>query len=340
MTALLPKVKKVTQDAMSNGSLKPLIVVSDLFEDVHSGSKFCIKTMKTGSLKTSNLENRIREKKELIDDTSNKIAYDVFRPFDKNMLVHQMSNYTLLLNKFPVFPEHLLLVTTEFAKQTDHLTRDDFQSGLEVMTMLLEDPESDSWIGFYNRGLYSGASQPHKHLQFVPLSIEESIKDYPLPLFTSINKQAQQNKEQVEEYQNIKHAFKSIKNKTVDQIYETYKGMLQKLDLWDDKQLTNSTSEPIHIVCEVNQQQHEDKLSKGLPVEEYFMDASPHIHPSYNILFTHDWILIIPRSNENFNGISSNSMGFLFGLFVKTSQEKEQIKEMGCLNFLKKLTFN
>lgn len=70
-------------------------------------------------------------------------------------------DHALLLNKFPVLDEHLLIVTRAWADQENPPDPAD----LAVLRGVLD--ELDGWW-FYNGGRAAGASQPHRHLQVVP----------------------------------------------------------------------------------------------------------------------------------------------------------------------------
>lgn len=81
---------------------------------------------------------------------------------DGKVTVAEISpTHVCLLNKFPIFSNHLLVVTRAFEPQESLLTREDF----EALWMCLE---RTGGLAFYNAGLAAGASQPHKHLQIVP----------------------------------------------------------------------------------------------------------------------------------------------------------------------------
>jgi ATP adenylyltransferase len=41
----------------------------------------------------------------------------------------------------------------------------------------------------------------------------------------------------------------------------------------------------------------------------------------YNLLFTHDWMLLVKRSTEFFGTISVNALGFAGGLLARDDQE-------------------
>lgn len=71
--------------------------------------------------------------------------------------------HLLVLNKFPVIARHLLIVTRDFEEQTAPPTHGDFDALAGVMRAL-------GGLGFYNGGAEAGASQRHKHLQWIPES--------------------------------------------------------------------------------------------------------------------------------------------------------------------------
>lgn len=73
------------------------------------------------------------------------------------------AQHLLVLNKFPVIGRHLLIVTRSFEEQTAPLTRSDFDALTQLMRPL-------GGLGFYNGGAEAGASQRHKHLQWIPES--------------------------------------------------------------------------------------------------------------------------------------------------------------------------
>jgi ATP adenylyltransferase len=83
--------------------------------------------------------------------------------------------HLLVLNKFPIIKEHFILATLQNKKQTHFLEQDD----LKVTYACLKEWEVASGgkqrlFAFFNSGDHSGASQPHRHLQFLPV---ESMRD-------------------------------------------------------------------------------------------------------------------------------------------------------------------
>ncbi|MBR8826592.1 MAG: phosphorylase [Gomphosphaeria aponina SAG 52.96 = DSM 107014] len=58
---------------------------------------------------------------------------------------------------------------------------------------------------------------------------------------------------------------------------------------------------------------------------------------AYNLLATREWMLIVPRSQESFESISVNSLGFAGALLVRNPEEMELLKKIGPLTLLKKV---
>ncbi|KAH9942509.1 uncharacterized protein BXZ73DRAFT_88058 [Epithele typhae] len=75
--------------------------------------------------------------------------------------------YVVLFNKYSVVPHHFLIVTKEFQSQTAPLFPADL---VQVYLFLVAAKKAGrTFFAFYNCGDLSGASQPHKHVQILPL---------------------------------------------------------------------------------------------------------------------------------------------------------------------------
>ena len=69
--------------------------------------------------------------------------------------------HVLLLNKYPVQPAHLLLITDHLAPQAGWHTDDDWAAVAAVA-------RDTGGLWFFNSCAAAGASQPHRHLQLLP----------------------------------------------------------------------------------------------------------------------------------------------------------------------------
>ena len=81
--------------------------------------------------------------------------------------------YNLVLNRFPVIARHFLLCTADFQPQAQPLRACDLAAVHAVLDAWPgpegEERERGRLYGFFNSGAHSGASQPHRHVQFLPL---------------------------------------------------------------------------------------------------------------------------------------------------------------------------
>lgn len=81
--------------------------------------------------------------------------------------------HVLVLNKFPIIEGHFILATKEFKEQTDDLEISDLEATFQCLQAWEENNESTrskALFAFFNSGPHSGASQPHRHIQFLPIS--------------------------------------------------------------------------------------------------------------------------------------------------------------------------
>lgn len=91
-------------------------------------------------------------------------------------MTHISKAHYVVLNKFPVIPDHFILATTEFKEQTRVLEQDDIAAAYACLKAYREIGEE--LFGFFNSGEHSGASQPHRHIQFLPVkSMQSGVPD-------------------------------------------------------------------------------------------------------------------------------------------------------------------
>lgn len=85
-----------------------------------------------------------------------------FLPPDQRLVLRPWGPaHTLLLNKYPVRPGHLLLITNGEHPQSGWLTGEDWQAAAALL-------ERHDGLVFFNSSPVAGASQPHRHLQLLP----------------------------------------------------------------------------------------------------------------------------------------------------------------------------
>lgn len=222
--------------------------------------------------------------------------FNPFLPYDENMFVADISDtHVCLLNKFNVVEHHLLIVTRAFEEQESLLTLSDFQA------MWIALAEIDG-LAFYNSGKTAGASQRHKHLQLVPLPLVPNGEAIPIRSMLA-NAVFEGMVGTIPSFPFV-HAFVKLNPDGVRSpeeagktTLECYRTLMQTVGLWDEK-----SDRPLG---------------------------------PYNFLATREWMLIVPRSQENFAGIEVNSLGFAGALLVRNEDQMKIMKDNGPLNVLK-----
>ena len=85
-----------------------------------------------------------------------------FLPWEGALEVDRLgSGHVVLLNKYPVQPGHLLLITQDWQPQSGWIRPEDWQA----VGHLARDTAG---LWFFNSSAPAGASQPHRHLQLLP----------------------------------------------------------------------------------------------------------------------------------------------------------------------------
>ncbi len=221
-------------------------------------------------------------------------GHNPFLPFDPAMHVADVSpTHVCLLNKFNVVPNHLLIVTRDFEAQESPLSLADFEALWACMA------EYDS-LGFYNAGPRAGASQPHKHLQAVPLPLHDGCSD-PVPL----------------------EPWYELADVPIGTVYRArrlpFTHSLSRLDpRW--------ALEPRQAAAASHRLYRQMIAAIGWPEVSA---ATP-----YNLLLTRHWMLLVPRREECFHDISLNALAFAGAFFVKDDRQQQQLLQNGPLNAL------
>ena len=81
------------------------------------------------------------------------------------------ASHILVLNKYPIIPNHFILATKTSKPQTDVLEELDLDAAhacLRSWEGTTQEGSPRRLFAFFNSGEHSGASQAHRHLQFLP----------------------------------------------------------------------------------------------------------------------------------------------------------------------------
>ncbi|MEW8026911.1 MAG: Ap4A phosphorylase II [Candidatus Thiodiazotropha sp.] len=227
-----------------------------------------------------------------------KVPFNPFLPPEPEMTVADITpTHLSVLNKFNVVENHLLIVTRDFQHQEHLLTLADFEA---LWICLREYPS----LGFYNGGAAAGASQQHKHLQLVPLPLYQGHSGTPFDsLYTNVPPE--------EELQSLKqfpfrHCWSALPGKLADNPSEAAKRTLSRYL----------------------------QMLKWVGIDSVKNTDGNYQSAPYNLLLTREWMLLVPRSQECYKGISINALGYVGSLFVKEMSELETVKRKGPMNLL------
>ncbi|MGB6045074.1 MAG: hypothetical protein WBF93_18100 [Pirellulales bacterium] len=233
-------------------------------------------------------------------DAPSESRSNPFLPYDEAMFVANISRtHICLLNKFNVVPHHILMVTRQFQDQQQLLNQHDFNA---VWRCLAEFPA----LAFYNSGLLAGSSQRHKHLQMIPLPHTNGVVSTPIsPLIEKLP--------------------------AGDQVTRVpgldFRHALARLPADFDPTAESAVAATLEIYTAL--------------LDEFGFSAEPiapcHCSHPYNLLLTRQWMMLIPRSAEKYEGISINALGFA-GLFLAQDQQQlDTLKNVGPSNALREV---
>jgi sulfate adenylyltransferase (ADP) / ATP adenylyltransferase len=149
-------------------------------------------------------------------------------------------------------------------------------------------------LAFYNGGPEAGASQKHKHLQVIPLPMAEEVR---IPIEPEILKMAiAPNQVFTVPSFSFCHGIMMLdRNSNGHGYYRCYQQLLTFLGL--------------------------DAVG---PVQS----------GAYNFLCTREWMMLVPRSLPEWNGVEINSLGFAGALLVRNSEQADGLKAIGPMAFL------
>jgi len=257
-------LRQRTEEALRTGALQPIATDQEMVRE--GETLFLVRILTHLARKT-----RARKTQE----------GNPFLPYEEDLFVADVSDtHVCLLNKFNVIDHHLLIVTRAFVDQDALLDEQDFEA---LCVCMAEFPA----LGFYNAGTVAGASQPHKHLQMVPLPLAPAGPPVPIhPLLTPTPDLP------------FAHAFRTLDSARMRTPREAAS---YTLGLYRE------------LLREV-----------GLDV-----DRGP-----YNLLVTREWILLVPREEECFDGVSVNALGFAGALLVRDRTQLQRLKDLGPMSVL------
>jgi ATP adenylyltransferase len=212
-----------------------------------------------------------------------------FLPHEPALFVADLSDtHFLLLNKYPVIEQHLLIITRALEAQESPLTPADFAALCRCLA------EMDG-LGFYNAGAVSGASQRHKHLQWVPRPPGEGSFPLEAAIETALEIGA------IAAALPFRHALAPLDPEWLEQpaaagrrLAEIYERLLAA-------------------------------IGRGGGAG----------YGRYNLLVARRWMMAVPRTQERHAGISVNALGFAGWLLARDEAQLSAIRASGPLRLLR-----
>jgi ATP adenylyltransferase len=287
---LAERLSRVTRQALASGALRPIATRESRIDQ--GGVAFLVRQVDSLARKAE----QARDSKDSVPRPANP-----FLPPEPALVVGIVSDTHLaVLNKFKVLPNHLLLVTRRYVDQETLLD-------LADMTALHRSLEEIDGLCFYNGGQAAGASQPHKHLQLVPLPLaDETLSQAPrVPMDALIEPVStgalpRPNNEVRPGVPPFRHALARLDWGRCDpeSLRRTYLGLLGRIGV-------------------------------GPRVGAGDLQSAP-----YNLLVTRRWMMAVPRVCECVEGVSVNALGFAGSLFVKDATQMAAIRRRGPMAIL------
>ena len=221
--------------------------------------------------------------------------FNPFLPYEEDLFVADISKTHLCLLNKFNVVDHHLLIVTREFEEQETCLT---LQDFEAMWVCLA--EIDGLV-FYNGGKIAGASQRHKHLQLVPFPLIPNGLKIPIqPAIVSAN-------------------------------FENSMG--------------TTPSFPFHhAIAKLNPDWIQSPLNAAQTTLEYYQTLLRAVgltcngnkqSGAYNLLATREWMLIVPRSQEDFESIGVNSLGFAGALLVRNEQQMKMLKEYGPMTILK-----
>ncbi|MBP9953689.1 MAG: phosphorylase [Ottowia sp.] len=273
----LQQVDERAQGALASGDLQPL--VTEQTELVDGGLRFLARSVST-----------LAGKRTLIPGGPRDPNFNPFLSPDPALTVGPLGDaHTAILNKFPISARHLVIATKTFSEQLEPLDRSDFAALARVLV-------AAGGLGFHNGGTAAGASQRHKHVQWIPRAEGNASLDlwWPglpadaAPLATAQHPQLA-----------VRHCFVRIAGgpgvsveALADSLHAGYTRALAQLGLAPD--------------------------GSGLL-------------PPSNLLIADGWLLLVPRSREHFEGVSVNALAFGGTFYAQEADKLAALKAAGPL---------
>jgi len=280
---LRERVAAVTRRARHGGALCPIVSRCEFVHD--AGVRFAVRRALNATTKAAIAPHAPRT--------------DPFLPYEQDLYVADLSaTHVALLNKYNVFEHHLLIITRAYEDQEQWLTLADFEALSVCMAAF-------GGMGFYNAGRLAGASQPHKHLQVVPLPLAAPGPDIPIaPLLeeaTSVpGDSATGRLPFAHAVMGLDPGWITSPGDGARELLKTYYTLLQRMGMGNAAEMRDGRQ------------------------------TGP-----YNLIVSREWMLLVPRRRETYHAITVNALGIAGALLVWDDAQLRVLREEGPMAALK-----
>ncbi|KAF8197845.1 ATP adenylyltransferase-domain-containing protein [Pholiota molesta] len=237
-------------------------------------------------------------------------------PYSNNLYIGDLKDeesqeeFTILLNKYSIVPQHFLMVTKEFKPQTSPLSPSELVQAYSILSAARKGGRR--FFAFYNCGKNSGASQAHKHIQFLPLLNNE---DGP-PLELTARKAQISFPDRPFSLNHLSFANHCFR-------------LPSQIHTYGPEQLEMALAQAFLQLLDlaISTIRHDEAYPPGTP--------------SYNVILTLEHLYIVPRSKDEYilketgEKISVNALGFAGMMLVKNDEELEAVKKESMSKILR-----
>jgi ATP adenylyltransferase len=247
----------------------------------------------------SNLSRKDQAKKEL-DEKALHLQHDIdpFLPYEADLFVADLSaTHLALLNKFNVVNHHFLIVSRDFVDQETLLGKADFQAVWNCLSQV-------EGLVCYNAGPVAGASQRHRHIQFLPSLKDNALTSIPMERFLAAEGDGPLSSSP---HLLFNHAF------------------IRFAPVWpkDEKGAVETLSYRYQTMLH------------ALGMGAVHGNGEPRQNAAYNLLITRCWMLLVRRTVERYEGISVNGFCFAGLFFLRHTEHLDMVRRAGPLAFLR-----
>ena len=276
---LWERATAVTRRARADGALRPIETVCEYHED--AGVLFALRRVVGSPPKAPGGRG------------------DPFLPYERALHVADLGDdHVVLLNKYNVFANHLLIVTRHYEDQEAWLTPGDFQALWRCMNAF-------DAFGFYNGGRTAGASQPHKHLQVVPLPLSEAGPAVPVSAL-------------------IPRRLPLADGGVIPALPYVHRLAAVPRQWWESPE----DGAPAAFEC-YRSLLRDAGLCRGPDL------AGRRQTAPYNLLVTPEWMMLVPRRRESFHALTINSLGLGGAMLARDERQLAVLKRDGPMAALR-----